>query len=51
MVETTTNQRKTLLVAIYAPNSNLKKFYTKKIEKEFQHICLLGDFNAVVDEK
>ena len=43
------------MIAIYAPNSKQEKFYCKLyktiLEKEYQNICILGDFNAIVDER
>ena len=54
-METIINQKKTLLVAIYTPNNNLENFYqklyTQIAEKKPQYVCLLGDFNAIADER
>lgn len=40
---------------IYTPNTNQKEFYHKLhqkiIESEQENVCLIGDFNAVVDTK
>ena len=54
MVEAEVNNRKTLLVAIYVPNEAqemfYKRFYNLLMEKNYQSICLIGDFNAIVDQ-
>ena len=54
MVEAEVSNRKTLLVAIYAPNEAQETFYKRLynllMEKSHQNICLIGDFNAIVDQ-
>uniref|UniRef100_A0A2D4IVK0 Endonuclease/exonuclease/phosphatase domain-containing protein n=1 Tax=Micrurus lemniscatus lemniscatus TaxID=129467 RepID=A0A2D4IVK0_MICLE len=44
-----------LLVAIYAPNENQNEFFKQLhgriIALEKRNICILGDFNAIVDHQ
>lgn len=53
MIELVLENRKILLVVIYAPNQNqqdfLKKIHNKIIELDYEDICLIGDYNAIVD--
>lgn len=48
------NLKKILLVAIYAPNGNQDKFYRKLYEdstiRKYDHIYMMGDYNAIVDK-
>lgn len=54
MVEIQINSNKILLVAIYAPNEKqdnfLKKLYEDEIIRKYEHICLVGDFSAILDK-
>uniref|UniRef100_A0A8C6XRB0 exodeoxyribonuclease III n=1 Tax=Naja naja TaxID=35670 RepID=A0A8C6XRB0_NAJNA len=53
MLEVYINYKKMLLTMIYAPNEKQEKFYTKLyrklVEREYENICLLGDFNAIAN--
>lgn len=53
MIELVLENRKILLVVIYAPNQNqqdfLKKIHNKIIELDYEDICLIGDYNVIVD--
>uniref|UniRef100_A0A670XY46 exodeoxyribonuclease III n=1 Tax=Pseudonaja textilis TaxID=8673 RepID=A0A670XY46_PSETE len=53
-IEINVNQKKMLLVTIYAPNTNQKDFYNrlhhKIIEFEYANVCIVGDYNAVPDK-
>ncbi|KAF7244640.1 hypothetical protein EYD10_09237 [Varanus komodoensis] len=55
MVEVTVKFKKVLLVAIYAPNDHQEMFYQKLhtllLQLEYQTLCLMGDFSAIVDKK
>lgn len=55
MVELQINQIKMLLIAIYAPNEKQNKFFRKLYEDEvirnYDHLCLMGFFNAIVDKR
>uniref|UniRef100_A0A2D4KHW3 Endonuclease/exonuclease/phosphatase domain-containing protein n=1 Tax=Micrurus paraensis TaxID=1970185 RepID=A0A2D4KHW3_9SAUR len=54
MVEVTMNQKHILLIVIYAPNNKQHEFYGKLHKKiiklEYENICAVGDFNAIVDK-
>uniref|UniRef100_A0A2D4KI06 exodeoxyribonuclease III n=1 Tax=Micrurus paraensis TaxID=1970185 RepID=A0A2D4KI06_9SAUR len=53
LIEITIDQKKILLVTIYAPNTNKKEFYFKLhckiIETEQVNVCIVGDYNTVSD--
>lgn len=55
MVETQINQKKTLVIGIYAPNDKQETFYRKlykePIIREYENICLVGDFNGIADTR
>ncbi|ETE64168.1 Dynein heavy chain 11, axonemal, partial [Ophiophagus hannah] len=55
MVEVDIQNKKTLLVGIYAPNKCQNEFYKNLYEKltqfNSQRICLMGDFNAIYEIK
>uniref|UniRef100_A0A8C6VK66 exodeoxyribonuclease III n=1 Tax=Naja naja TaxID=35670 RepID=A0A8C6VK66_NAJNA len=54
MVEVEIRKTKTLLVVIYAPNgpqeSLFQKLHNKLKELQYQELCIIGDFNAVIDK-
>uniref|UniRef100_A0A8D2JHQ9 Endonuclease/exonuclease/phosphatase domain-containing protein n=1 Tax=Varanus komodoensis TaxID=61221 RepID=A0A8D2JHQ9_VARKO len=47
--------KKVLLVMIYAPNDHQEMFYQKLhaflLQLDYQTVCVMGDFNAIVDKK
>lgn len=54
MIEVEIGGKKCILVCIYAPNGNQKAFfqnlYSKLVEFDYSHICVVGDFNAIDDK-
>uniref|UniRef100_A0A2D4J9C2 Uncharacterized protein n=1 Tax=Micrurus lemniscatus lemniscatus TaxID=129467 RepID=A0A2D4J9C2_MICLE len=55
MIELEKCQKQMLLVTIYAPNENQSEYYSKLHEKKLEigqrNICIVEDYNAVVDIK
>uniref|UniRef100_A0A2D4IAJ4 Endonuclease/exonuclease/phosphatase domain-containing protein n=1 Tax=Micrurus lemniscatus lemniscatus TaxID=129467 RepID=A0A2D4IAJ4_MICLE len=54
IVKATLNQKRVVLVGIYAPNGGLEQFYRKLHniirEIECDNICIMGDFNTITDK-
>lgn len=55
MIELEVEQKQTLFTTIYAPNKKqnefFKKVHNKITELEYENICLIRDYNAIVDIK
>uniref|UniRef100_A0A2D4NF55 exodeoxyribonuclease III n=1 Tax=Micrurus spixii TaxID=129469 RepID=A0A2D4NF55_9SAUR len=55
MIQINLHQKQLLLVGMYAADDNQKKFYNRLYDKIIsvseENICLIGDFNAIVDVK
>lgn len=55
VVEMTINQKRIIVVGIYAPNGGQEQFYRKLYNTlraiDCENICIMGDFNAIIDRK
>uniref|UniRef100_A0A2D4LM94 Endonuclease/exonuclease/phosphatase domain-containing protein n=1 Tax=Micrurus spixii TaxID=129469 RepID=A0A2D4LM94_9SAUR len=51
IVETILNKKCVMLVGIYALNTRLEQFYKKFYNIQCDNICIMGDFNAITNQK